>query len=711
MQEDRVATWVKDFYDWCADERKDYEEIWTLAYDCFLGNYSETNLDMWRKLEGQDWRSKVFVRFARRKVISACAQLEDIYFQGGQLPFSLSPSDVPEGQPGLMLPPEIARVRCGRMDANIRDILTKAKYDRILMGSLLEKAIYGMSVHKCPVLRPERSLIYRMVIPPEVQQLGLVLGPEVIHRFARHVPAEVVTMVPTVQHCNLWDMFWDIEAENFQTGIGVIQRAKYTPGELRILAQEPGYDPAAVEEVIANFNDNATHTRDSSEGPAREQVSQSKRGIEVLEFWGRIPRKELSDASLPDDVPEGLEVECTVVVAFGGSSSNGKCIRPVMPNPLPLQRRPYHESYWEQFPHQTRGVGVCENTMDAQMMINGSYRLMIDNKSLAGNLLKFIQSDKFKPGQDLNSVFPGKTFEVEDDVEDVRKVLAWASPPDVTAGLLDLLQIAERFGDEDSGHPRILQGESVKHTPDTAFGLNQLLESANKQLGKIIRNTDEQHIEPDVESVYHWEMLRNPREDIKGDFDIQAKGFSCYNDKIRRGQSLMLLWQFTMSDMATRALLMPKMINMLREIYRSHSLDPDEFLPTQEEMQDIKIAQQLALLMPQQGGPAGAPGAPPPSGGGGQVPPPNMTQVPGAIGPAPPPMEGRAEGGPVAPGVPYVVGEQGKEIFVPIIPAREEGGPVEAAQPVLVGEQGPEIFIPIVPGEIVPIAKPGEEPR
>lgn len=81
---------------------------------------------------------------------------------------------------------------------------------------------------------------------------------------------------------------------------------------------------------------------------------------------------------------------------------------------------------------------------------------------------------------------------------------------------------------------------------------------------------------------------------------------------------------------------------------------------------------------------------------------------------------GRASGGPVAPGQPYLVGERGPELFVPtndghILPnlgvsvrnshlafstmpstafGRAAGGPVVAGQPYMVGERGREVYIP-----------------
>ena len=103
-------------------------------------------------------------------------------------------------------------------------------------------------------------------------------------------------------------------------------------------------------------------------------------------------------------------------------------------------------------------------------------------------------------------------------------------------------------------------------------------------------------------------------------------------------------------------------------------------------------------------------------------------------------MPGKAEGGPVAAGQPYVMGELGPELVIPATGspmgsptgttvlgkgggmdvmgslkanskfatqfvgnpiAREKGGPVPPGKPVLVGEKGPEIVVPTQPGHVL----------
>lgn len=614
MAENRFTAWLKEYYDWCKQERAvELEPTWGMAFDAFQGDYSSQYLDKWKALEGHDWRSKVFVRFTRRKIISAVSQIEDIIFQGGQLPYSMAPTPIPENVAGMVLPPDVADLRSTAMKKKIDDINAENHYERVLRGSLLERAIYGMSVHKVPVIRPKQTLQAQFQVPKLASVADMVFGSQLSQKYGRHIMVPQTRMIPVIEHCNLWDIFWDMEAEDFQEGIGVIHRVMMSPGMLRRLEEQPGYDSEAISRVISQFSNNSNTASRTDEDPKRQNLEKRRRGIEVVEFWGRVPRKELGshDELLSGAGNDGREIELTATVAYC-SGSDGIEVRPPIPNPLPLKRRPFNVGYWEEQPHSTSGVGMAENLKDAQMMINGAYRCFIDNKAFSSSLMMFFVGNALMPGQDLNPRTGGR-IQFQDWVRDIRQVMQWFSPPDNGGGTLELIGLAERFGDEDSGHPKLMQGETAKHQPKTAFETSQLLEAANKQIGKVIRNQDEGLIEPDIEALYHYLMVTDPDESIKGDFTCSATGFAGYNDKVIRAQGLMRLIQFTMSNEMTMALL--KVPDAVREAWRVSNFDPDQFIKTDDEMMQ-ELAQNMTAQLTPPPGPDGSPVEPSQQEGG-----------------------------------------------------------------------------------------------
>lgn len=601
MPQNRVVDYVRDVYDTFKQQRQPLEDPWSLAYDAFLGRYDESNLDKWKALEGHDWRSKVFIRFARRKVLSSVAQINDIQFQAGQLPFNLSP--VKDGSMPLMLPPEMLQARSQGMKNRIESLLQIQKYERVLMASNLECAIYGMSVHKSPVLRPKRQIDYQFQIPGMAAFIPGPIRGMFAERFGRHVPVESTQFIPYVEHVNLWDYFWDLEATNDETSLADIQRVMMDAGMVRRLEDLPGYKRERIDEVLSAYSDSTNNGSQSDESPARQRLRMRRRGIEVVEFRGRIPVKYL-DQELHEEAMssigdhDGREVEMITVVALvAGQGQSGVEIYPAQVNPMPLQTRGFHKAYWESLPHEKQGIGICENVQDSQIMQNGFWRCFIDNSALSSNLLRFYKSGAFKPGQDMN-LRPGAGYELEDWVRNVRDAVQWVAPPYIGGQMIEALNVAERLGDEESGHPKMLQGETAKHAPNTAFESSQLLEAANRQQGQIIKNIDEGHIEPDVESIYHYEMMTNPDERIKGPFECQATGFSAYNDKVRKSQTIMRLFGLFMGNPATAAKM--KIDPTMRQTYQLSDLDPDEFILTDDEVMQ-KAAQMAGMIQPPPG--------------------------------------------------------------------------------------------------------------
>ena len=137
------------------------EDQMTASHDAYKGKYDSATLKKWRELEGHEWRSRVFVRLTKMKVVAWRSTVDDILFQNGTLPWDLEPTPFAEVEKGMPLPEDIAKERCGNMKEVIVDTLTEAKADRIYRQSLIELPLYGWSWIKGPILRKFRKLRFR----------------------------------------------------------------------------------------------------------------------------------------------------------------------------------------------------------------------------------------------------------------------------------------------------------------------------------------------------------------------------------------------------------------------------------------------------------------------------------------------------------------------------------------------------------------------
>lgn len=596
---DRLAGWLLDLAKDFKQERDNIlEPIWRMSYDAFRGKFSSENLKRWKALEGHEWRSKIFVRLTKMKIISGVSTIEDIEFQGGSLPWEISPTPVPEDGSGLFLPPDIADERCRRMSKRIQDNMAESGAMREVQKSNLEQAIYGISCLESPVVRPFSTMNFQLT-PPVA---GAQFSPEFLSLYGTHEPVQITKQIPTLQYCPIWEMLWDLEAENAQVGQGIFRWQMMSPGRFMDLADNPLYNAAAIRQVADRFIGKSSGAgADPNEAPSYWNLTKRRKTIPVYQYVGRVPIELVKNRMTIDERFSGREIE--IVTCFAGDDPP-VTIRAPKPSFYPGQVRPWHIGTWEDLPGESGGVGIAENLQDSQMMVNSSVRSFIDNKALASNLLIFCKSNAMAAGQ-TKDLWTGKWFELANGVRDVREAMSFQTVPDAGVGIVDMINMFERFADEESNMPKILEGENPRFNPQTAFAFGQLMESANKTMGRVIRSRELQQYLPIIKSLYHWEMLTNPDESIKGDYTCKATGYSTYLNKLQRVKTIGNLLTLTLGNQLLGMMIDP--YAHLEEIYRGSDLDPERFLKPKDVV-EARVQQMLSMI-------AAPPGlAPPPQG-------------------------------------------------------------------------------------------------
>jgi len=597
-----------DLFKWFKDERSSQlEPQMRRAYDAFRGKYDSDALQRWKATEGTGWRSRVFVRLTKQKVVTGFNQVMSVMLQNGQIPWDIQPSPVPQNFAGVALDPEEAKVRCDRMRLQIKDDFFEGNSVKTLMSAGLEGAIYGFSWIRSPVMRPFTSMQVQFGIPISEQ---LFYTKEMIQKYGRHSLVRQNQLRPVMENPGVWNVFWDLESPDHNQGHGIIIRDMMSKGRLMDLAELPGYDKAAIDQLIAEMSStdkdaSAGEDDDSSQGPIWKALNKRKRVIPVYSFYGRVPLKHLQKyeeqtgkSLLDPDMQYEREVEIYTVCAKGNEPY---LIRKPQLNPLTY--RTLYLAKWEDLPMEAAGLGIPENMEDSQMIINGLVRAMLDNKALASNLLMYWNPRYLAPGQN-KTLYPGKSFEVEEGVEDVRQAMQFFSPPDNTRGIPEAIELFREFADHETGIARTMEGQ-VGPKNRTAYEMARMAEAGNKLVGGTLRNYDEGHIKPAVTAQYHYHMYTNPDENMKGDFRPVATGYQSYIDRAQKAQDLLQQFQLSLSHEAT--LRFTKILPFLREFARVNNLDPDKFYPTDQEISQQKQLDQMAqLLLPNAGGPAGA---------------------------------------------------------------------------------------------------------
>ena len=72
----------------------------------------------------------------------------------------------------------------------------------------------------------------------------------------------------------------------------------------------------------------------------------------------------------------------------------------------------------------------------------------------------------------------------------------------------------------------MLQGSQGGVTPDTVGGMQMLLNNTNVVLRRLVKNFDDMVTKPHIRRYYDYNMAYNENEEVKGDFNILARGSS-----------------------------------------------------------------------------------------------------------------------------------------------------------------------------------------
>lgn len=562
-----------ELYENWATDRKSIEEKWQENENAFKGIAE----GIWKKGEGSDWRSNTFIMMTKIKVLSAYSMVIDMLLQGGQLPFALdlSPWDQvtiedlsPEQQ-------EIVQDKIDDMTALIKQQILDCNGDRELMKCVMSGAKLGETYWRSFVHDVTRRGFRDVNMSPQ--------GTPNPERFARHEYFEQTITAPGFEYVSCWDMFRDLETDDMQKSRGYCQREYVSPYDLRKLKDGAYYIEDAIDRVIENHSKALSTGKKDNMRPGLRNIKNRYNTIEKLIFWCRVPRKKVENfesedsktSSLSTDfVNDGDEVEIGAVLA------EDEVIRLVKVRP---DSRPHGRVVWEIDLDENSGVGVADNVKSVQMVLNGMVRAFEDNKKLSANIIAAIKrsllvdwSGEFKPGEPV---------EVADEARTAAEAIEQIIFQDVGETLLSGIALMERYGDESSMLPKILQGAVFeKQKPDTLGEMNILQANAGRYLGSVIKNYDEGMIEPIVSRFYEYNMLDETVTKGKGGYIAKSLGYAGFQDKVLRLTKILQALNLAVSSPAIAA--ETRLKTLLEQVWRGLDIDPQQVAKTKEEKEE-----------------------------------------------------------------------------------------------------------------------------
>lgn len=642
-------------YHRAKDQRRFDEQRWLQAYDNYRGLYNSSV----QFLDHEKNRS--FIKITKTKVLAAYAQILDIVFAANKFPIGVEPSPIPEGiaesvhfdpehpdekmggQPGTPKSSTVARAdilaSVGPLKGQLEPIKDKLKpgpgltptsqtfEPAKIAASNMEKLIHDQ-LHEANASQSMRNVVFDM----SLFGTGLMKGPFALDKEypnwdekGKYSP--IMTTTADVAYVSIWDAYPDPDARNMSQCEHFIQRHRLSKTDLRALKKRPHFRPQSIELAIKYGSDYIEEYWESelNDGQTIGTIDR----YEVLEYWGIIDEElaEQIDFDIPKDYKDRDQVQINAWIC------NGELLRVVL-NPFTPARIPFYAVPYELNPYSFFGIGVAENMADTQLIMNGSFRQMIDNGILSSNVIFEVDETNLVPGQTMD-LFPGKIFRRQGG-QPGQSIFA-NKMPNVTNEWMQIFDKARQLADESTGMPSYSHGQAgVTGVGRTASGMSMLMGAAKENIKAVVRNLDDYLFVPLGKGMFSFNMQFKFDKKFLGDVAVVARGTESLMRNEIRSQKLL---QFLQVTAAPNDAPFVKRDYILRELAASLDLEPDKVVNDPREaaiqaqlmkqMQDIMGIQPPAP--PGGGNPAGAPPTSDPTGTGGQATPGNAPP-PGAPG-------------------------------------------------------------------------------
>tara|TARA_R110000796_G_scaffold1994_1_gene7994 strand:+ start:1006 stop:3159 length:2154 start_codon:yes stop_codon:yes gene_type:complete len=652
-----VISFINGQFRRSKERRRTDEDRWLTAYRNYRGIYGAD-------VQFTDTeKSQAFIKITKTKVLAAYAQVVDVLFAGGKYPLGIEqrkfPNNVADAVhydpnslttakvkektgvdykvPRNIVRPEIAKelgiyaeklkpiedelevgpgtnpgsitfepakVAAQKMEKLMHDQLDESQASKHLRSMAFECALLGHGLVKGPFAQDKEY--------PRWDQEG------------NYDP--IFETIPKVEFVSIWDFYPDPDARNMDEAEFTVQRHRLNRSQMRGLKKRPHFREESIELAL---DYGPSYTREYWEDALEDNAgSEQIDRYEVLEYWGVIDAELAEEAELeiPKEYEDMDEIQVNIWVC------NDQILRLVL-NPFTPSRIPYHAVPYELNPYSFFGVGVAENMEDTQLIMNGFFRMSIDNSALSGNLLIEIDETNLVPGQDM-SIYPGKIFRRQAGAP--GQSIHSHSFKNVSNELMMMFDKARQLADEATGIPSYSHGTTgIMGVGRTASGMSMLMGAAQSNIKAVVRNVDDYLLAPLGKALFAFNMQFNFNKEFVGDLEVVAKGTESLMRNEIRSQRLLQFMQMTQNQQMAPFV---KYDYVLRELAASMDLDEDKILNDQREaIIQAKMMAEIQQLMPQPAGPPAAPeGGPPnpddPTGTGNGNIAPGEAPLPGADG-------------------------------------------------------------------------------
>jgi len=527
------------------NDRRTQELIWLEDLRAYKGRYDP---DVLKHLE--KGRSEIFFRKTKVKTDTIIARVMDILFpRSNERNWEITPTPEPTldsqaklaasqlaQQSGASLADattQIAKQRAAAMMAAMDDQLAEGP-DHVAYRAIVRKVIvsgcrYGTGILKGPLVRREERKSWKPKPVPAADETG---SPTEEQWVLETSPAE---RVPYFREVSIWNFYPDMTAKDLRSCRYVYEEYLMLRNEVQELADQASFFGDVIRDYLDTVRDGDAKEyyweQQQRQIGEKNNLTVLRNRYRVLERWGWLRGDELESAGVDMTDKDTSENYWCNVWMLGG-----KVIKAVLA-PIRGVEFPYYLWRIETDESGLFGDGIPRIMRDPQRALNASVRAMLDNAGTSAGPITGINRAALasdEDGKDIHA-FREIFFDTSDDLKNA--LMFWQVQPN-TQNFLAMIKLFDDFGDELTT-PRWVHGDgNVADAAKTASGMSMLMGALSINLTELIKGFDDDVTSLFIRALFHWNMDFNPRPDIKGDFNVVARGATVLVAKEVRAQAL-----------------------------------------------------------------------------------------------------------------------------------------------------------------------------
>jgi hypothetical protein len=473
-----------------------------------------------------------------------------------------------------------AEKRKEKMETEIADQLADPgiDYPQLCKKVVRSGYLYGFGIARSPMVRTQAERVWT------ADETG------------QYVAKTKTLRRPYPEYVRMWDVYPDLSAIAWTDQDAFFERIIFLRHDFRALAKRPDFEAKIIKEYLKDHSDGNyaakeyeadLHDIAKTSNLANRQARRYEvyRGLmfvsaHTLQSVG----VEVSDNELDEDILADVWIIDDVVIkaekaAFGERPSDQ-----------------YHAFiYTEDEDSGLTGVGLPEEVRDAQMSLCMATRMLADNASAcAGPIYEVNESLLPRGRKNIGPIHSFMTITREGDGPEAQypAVRALITESHITE-LISMVEMYERRFDVASNLPAYTMGAMQNQPLGEAFrttsNMSMMTGSANMVTKDTVRAFDK-FTTSLLTSMLAWNMEFNPNEELKGDYQVVAKGNLSLVAKEVRGAALD---QFVMTlTPEERAILDTH--GLLIDRLKARDLPVDRVLPEDEAKQILEGMKQAA---------------------------------------------------------------------------------------------------------------------